>query len=445
MGSAGSLFHPPIFFLSCLAALVSVSCASTGSFVKIDGAVDHTRYSEGLELLEKNKYSLYSGEKDAVLYFLDKGMLSHYAGEYGESSRLLENGERAIEEAFTKSVSREIGSYLLNDTVLEYSGEDYEDIYLNSFNALNYYHRGKLEDALVEIRRMNSKLAYLANKYDLLLSELQQKALEENIDQIPPNPNAPSQFADSALARYLGVLFYRGEGLYDDARIDSEALRLAFANAPDVYRHPPPASLAGELAIPPGMARLNVIAFSGLSPVKRGEVLRIPLPGPRWIKIALPELERRGSAVTRIAVVFDNGEHFDLELLEDIEAVVRETFKTRQNIIYLKSIIRGVIKGIGSSALDSAARETEGSAALILDLLGIAMQIFAETSEQADLRISRYFPARAHVGGINLKPGRYSFEVKYYGGSGREIASVRYDNMRIGDRELNLAEAVCLK
>ena len=442
------IFHQTkkIFF-SCLVFLLSFSCASTGSFAPLDSAVDHAKYLESTKLLEQKKYSLYAESMDSVLYFLDKGMLCHYAGEYADSSQLLEKGEIAIEDAFTKSVSREIGSYLLNDTVLEYAGEDYEDIYTNVFNALNYYHRGKIEDALVEIRRMNNKLAVLADKYDLLTSELQKKASEGLLEQFPPIPGAPPGFADSALARYLGLLFYRGEGLYDDARIDGEALRFAFANAPNVYKHPIPSSIAGELDIPRGMARLNVIAFSGLSPAKSSETMRIPLPGPRWIRISLPYLEQRTSIVTRIEVIFDSSERFDLELLEDIEAVAMETFKTRQNTIYLKSIIRASMKGIGSSVLGAAAKETEEDVglSLILSLFSLAAQVFAETSEHADLRISRYFPAKAHVGAINLEPGVYTFIVKYYNKNGREIASQRYENMKISEHGLNLAEGVCLK
>ncbi|MDR0582785.1 MAG: hypothetical protein LBG57_00320 [Treponema sp.] len=435
-------------FLLCYAAAFLVLSCATGSFARLDNAAEQSRYAESAGLLEKRKNSLYAPSKDSVLYFLDKGMLSHYAKNYAESSRLLESGERAIETAYTRSVTREIGSYLLNDTVLEYPGEDYEDIYINSFNALNYFHRGNLEDAMVEIRRMNNKTAQLSAKYNVITTALQKEALELGQGNIPANLRAAGKFTDSALARYLGILFYRNEGMYDDARIDSEGLRLAFANAPVVYNYPVPSSISGELNIPKGMARFNALAFSGLSPVKRSRVLRIPLPGSRWAKIALPELESRRSEITRIEVVFDKGQRFRLELLEDIEAVTRETFKARQNVIYLKSVLRAMVKGLGSLALDTAAKETEEDEAeisLVLGLLSITAQIFAEASEQADLRISRYFPARAYVGGINIVPGIYSFRINYYNKSGREIDSVRYNNIHIKEGALNLAEAVCLK
>ncbi|MCL2067689.1 MAG: hypothetical protein FWG99_09530 [Treponema sp.] len=431
--------------LTCLGLLLFLSCASTGSYKKVDEAVSRNDYSGSIELLEENKNSLYNSSRDVVLYNLDKGMLSHYAELHEDSSRLLQDAEAAIEEAYTKSVTQELGSYLFNDNTRDYPGEDYEDLYTNVFNALNYYHRGMPESAMVEIRRMNEKLRFLSTKYDLITSELQQKAIEDKVDNIPSNPDAPTGFSDSALARYLGMLFYRSSGLYDDARIDNEGIRIAFANAPAVYKYPPPSSIAGELNIPRGMARLNVISFTGLSPVKQSKVMRIPIPGGRWAKIALPEMVSRQSEVSRVEIVISNGERLNLELLEDIDAVARETFKARRNIIYLKTVMRAMVKAISSSVMGAAADEVGGEVGLALAVLSIATQVGAEVTEQADLRVSRYFPARAHVTGINLEPGRYSLSVVYYGKSGRQIAADHYTDIDVRENALNLIESYHLK
>jgi hypothetical protein len=439
-GRGGVFFAAP--FCGALFLAAFASCAST-SFVKVDGAVNREDFSGGAEIIESSKSSYYAG-RDGVLYYLDKGLLCHYAGLYGESSRLLEEGERAVEAAFTKSLTMEMGTYLLNDNVREYGGEDYEDIYINAFNSLNYYHQGDIEGAMVEVRRMNNKARFLAGKYGVILSGLQKKALEESAE-IPPNINAKLNFTDSALARYLGMLFYRSSGHSDDARIDRDQLLVAFANAPNVYKHPVPSSVREELNIPSGMARLNVLGFSGLSPVKQEETLRIFLRQDRWVKISLPVMANRPSGVTGIAVILEDGRRFDLELLENINEVARETFEKRKSVIYLKTIIRATMKSAASLSLDEASEKEGGNTGLVLGILSLATQMYAEASEQADLRISRYFPARAWVGGINLEPGTYSFRVNFYGASGRLLVSQEYKDITIRADTLNLTEAVCLR
>ncbi|MDR2069266.1 MAG: hypothetical protein LBP71_05295 [Spirochaetaceae bacterium] len=425
----------PVFF--------TLSCASN-SYARIDNAVAREDFAAGIHMLEGDKKNLY--KSDLILYNLDKGMLTHYARDFEASSRLLEEGERAIEEAFTKSLIQGIGSYLINDTVRTYDGEDYEDIYINTFNALNYYHRQDPEGALVEIRRMNIKLQALAAKYGPLTSRLRQKALEETTLDFSGEDNAGStEFSNSALARYLGALFYRGQGKADDARIDLEGVRLAFAQAPRVYTYPVPSSVAEELTVPAGMARLNVLGFSGLSPIKEQSVLRIPLLNYNYIKIALPVMVYRRSEVGHIEVIFDNQERFTLELLEDMEAVARETFKEHLKVIYLKSVLRAVVKGSTAVVFDEIGRNEEGLTGAVFGLLGLGTQIFTEISEAADLRLSRYFPAKAYVGGITLHPGLYSFSVNYYNREGKKIAAFRYDDVPVQPNKLNLVEVICLR
>ncbi|MDR3336483.1 MAG: hypothetical protein LBT16_04695 [Treponema sp.] len=420
-----------------------LSCASARPFTHVDDLVYTGEWEDSIDTIEKNKKTLYRNT-DTILYYLDKGMISHYAQNYEDSISYLQDSERAIEDAYTKSVTMEIGSYILNDKTREYDGEDYEDIYINAFNALNYYHLNNLEDALVEIRRMNNKLQFLSSKYGIIMSNLQKQALQESTE-IPKDKNiGTTRFSDSALARYLGLLFYRGIGQWDDARIDQNYLKVAFANAPHVYRYSMPSSVNAELNIPQDKARLNVIGFSGMSPVKEEEIIRFPLPGARYLKIALPVIVSRPSPVSRIEVRVHTGERFNLELLEDIDAVARETFKDKAEVIYTKSVLRGIIKGTASSALSIASEEVGGDTGLLLGLISMGTQVLAEASELADLRISRYFPAKAWVGGVNLAPGAYTVTVYYYSANGKLLASQTKD-MEVQLSALNLMETACLR
>jgi hypothetical protein len=432
-----AFFRKPLLIFPIM---LCVACASQ-PYAHVDRPATAGNFREGIGVLENEKYSLYQSQ-DKVLYYLDKGMLSHYAGEYGESIMLLQSAEQGIQAAFTKSVTMEIGSYIVNDSVQEYAGEDYEDIYIKAFNALNYYHKGDLESALVEIRGMSLKLDGLAAKYAGLIAKMEEEARKNGAPVA--DSKAATTFSNSALGCYLSMLFYRGTG-DPNAEVDWRNLRRAFTDAPALYNFPVPSTIKDELEMPKGKARLNIVGFSGLSPVKEERILRVPLPFG-WIKIATPVLVSRPSAVHRIEVVFENGDRHPLELLENIEAVAGETFKAKEALIYTKSVIRATIKGATASAMSIAARETDDAAAsLVLGLFGLGAQIFAEASEQADLRISRYFPARAYVTGITLDPGIYSFSVNYYNGHGRLIESFFFENVSIDENALNLKEAVCVQ
>ncbi len=431
--------------LAALCVLTLASCASVEHSKGPDASFASGDYQAALKQVRAQKGKGYR-DKDAVLFNLDVGMLSHYAGDLTESSKRLRDAERGIEAAFTKSVTQEVSSYLVNDSTKEYPGEDYEDIYLNVFNSLNYYRAGSLDGALVEIRRIDNKLKYLSAKYGVATSNAQRAALEKNRD-VPYDAEAhTTKFANSALARYLGMLFYRADGLYDDARIDRDQVKLAFANHKNVYGFPVPSSLDEELSVPRDMGRINVIAFSGKGPVKTEKVDRIFLKGNNWVKIALPVMTKRPSAVARADVLFDDGRRFDLEVIEDMAAVAAETFKAKAGFIYFKTIVRSIAKTTTSMALEKSAKKTKDSdGAFLLGLLSLGTQIYAEASEQADLRISRYFPGKAHVGGFTVEPGTYSFTVRYFNGANRLVESVRFDSVEVQPGRLSLSEAVCVK
>ena len=437
-----------LFLCALIILPLLMSCKSTASkraplYQQIDEAVSQGRYDQGVETLEMEKEKIYRN-LDIILYYLDKGMLAHFAEDYKDSIDLLQDGERAIEEAFTRSVTLEVSTYIVNDTTQEYPGEDYEDIYINAFNALSYYHLGNLESAMVEVRRMSNKLRFLSSKYGVVTSNMQKKALEDSAE-IPPNEDIGSvQFTDSALARYLGMLFYRAQGDWDDARIDRDDIKIAIANAPRVYTFPAPQSIDEELEVPPDKARLNIIGFCGLPPIKQQKDIRIPLPGARWAKIALPVLVQRPSQVGRIEVLV-NGEQFNLEPLENMGAVAGETFKEREKVIYLKSVLRGTIKGVAVAATNEAGKRVGGVAGVALQLGSLAGQVAAEASEQADLRMSRYIPAMAYVGGITVDPGIYDIQVTYYSQSGSVLARYAREDVLIESGALNLQEFICLK
>jgi len=441
------------FFL----ALMALSCATSASaYLAIDQAVGHADYASAIDAVvrgQEGRNPVYN-TKNAISLFLDKGLLEHYAGNYADSSNDLQRAERLIEEAYTKSISENFFSYILNDNTKEYPGEDFEDIYINVFNALNYYNRGNIEGALVEIRKLtmsSGKLDMLSRKYDYVdpntgksLNEMAQA--ETGISEMPQTKQV--NFSNSALARYLSALFYLGEGNIDAARIEYDQLLAALSNR-NIYRTPIPAAIEQARDVPEGLARLNVLSFTGLSPIKQEETISYSFPffeeaSLQFAVFKLPALTRRPSAINRIEVEVSGADSgsFNLELLEDIGVVIEDTFSARYSNILIKTYIRTLIKYAVADIAAIEVAKRQGEFAGILT--AIATRTAVNISESADIRMSRYLPDKAYIGGINLDPGVYSVIINYYNGN-TVIASAEYRDVAVRLDALNLLESVNLR
>ncbi|MDR1100497.1 MAG: hypothetical protein LBL28_08465 [Treponema sp.] len=460
-------------------SLMVLSCATKSDvYEEIDLAVGSSSYVNALAAIEKGqeaKKPIYPGDNQILLY-LDKGVLEHYAEQYQASAADLQEAERLIEEAFTKSITAEIGSYFANDNTKEYAGEDFEDVYTNVFGALNYYNQGDVEGALVEIRKVNIKLQVLADKYipkenstikpELVTAFVTQAVgvacmaagLPGFIVPLPDAILAPDpvafQFTDSALAQYLAMIFYRGDNRPDDARISREAISAIYAASPNVYSGSLPASIAEEAAIPAGKARLNFIGFTGLSPVKEqkiedmdllffptiGTTLR-PLDNERLRltvgNLAVPTLVERPSVVTGVTVDV-NGEKVQLDLLEDISKVVEETFAVKYPAIRAKAYIRALLKYITVEVAAQVATN-QGLPDMMVVAAATAAKKGVDASEQADIRAGRYLPGKAYVGGITLDPG--SYDVTFTFSNGDTVVKT----INAAANKTNLVEAFNLK
>jgi hypothetical protein len=440
----------PLFILHCsLFIVLSLSsCASGQGKIKFPYASrylekgDYSGAREDLQRQRANPYSEYNLLNE-ISYLQDRGYLAHYAGDYRTSNDDLLEAERAMEEAYTKSVTERAKRVVKNDPYkIEYIGEDYEDFYLNIFTALNFYNAGNFESAMVEIRKVNNKMKFIADKYESRMVEIGSSNWRDQVS------GTPTYYYKSALAGYLGMLFWRAYGNSDSARIDAQSITDAYAQMPEVYSTPLPKELVmrgdvnDELAIPAGMARLNVLSFTGLSPLKSGSE-------------GIADLTIRRSAADRIEIVFDDGKKTELSLLEPISNVVYQIARTR---IFYKTAEENFLMKAGQFKQDT---EFWGNimvdASLMLfmpALIGkytIKALVDYSTSggnydtedRSVDRRMARFIPGKAWVGGINLRPGDYSFTINYYKGT-NVIDSRKIQNYKVEARKLNLIEDFCL-
>ena len=177
--------------------------------------------------------------EDEVLYRLEQGMLSHYQEDWQASAKHFRRADRAIERHYTKDVTKNLQSLLINDLQLPYTGESYESIYLSTFNCLNYLQMGDTEGALVEMRRVTHKLELLNDRQrglaqslakrdtaDAALKKVDEKL--EGVDLLTETGAAPPEIRqNSAFGRFLTTVLYSKAGQPDDARIELQKLRTA--------------------------------------------------------------------------------------------------------------------------------------------------------------------------------------------------------------------------
>jgi hypothetical protein len=424
-------------------------------------------YAAAIAHIEKSKEKSYTF-KDRVIYYLDIGMLYHWNGEYEKSNEFLEKAERAIEENFTKSLTRSASSLILNDNTQTYGGEDYEDIYLNAFKALNYLALNKTDEAFVEVRRINLKLIQLEDKHYKMANKLSEA--EEAHEEFKPGK---SYFQESALGRYLSMLLYRNEYKWDDVRIDLEKIDKGWKLQPDIYTFSKPDFSPSTEKVSPPKARLNVIAFSGLGPDKKASTFYIHteeniiflagssenylgkqnLDGLTFIpwhgvsegyhfKIQLPYMEKHPSEVDHIEVVVVDAATGNLQRLESLENAAVETFSVKKPLIYMKTVTRSVAKGLAAEQAKQKMTANMDSAAALFTRL--ASDLLVDQTENADLRMSRYFPAEAAISELHVEEGIYDVRINYYSANGSLLHTDEHPQVDIAAGKLNVLESAYL-
>lgn len=380
---------------------------------------------------------IYEG-KDAVLLNLEMGSANHFAGNYSESNLYFEQAEYQIEDLYTKSISRAIKSFLINDNQLAYDGEDYEDVYLNAFKTLNYIHLGDLEGALVESRRMSYKLGQLNIRYNGLVEALS----EADTSSTDPNKwtTGETNIRNSSLGHYLSTLLYAKTGKQDDARISYNNLIRSLDDQPAPRWDNPPTRKELSQLTQPGTYNVLINVFSGRSPQKYQNDTRYYFDEiDTYLKFSLPELELFRSRVTSVQISVNGEESFQIPVIEHMDLVAREVYTVKEPIIYARTIVRASLKAIATNSASNEVKEKNEALGRMINFFG---KIAQETTEKADLRGWQTMPGKAHVGVIQLTPGSHSVEIQYLSRSGKIIYSDVQEIEVDSEENLKLVESI---
>ncbi|MCM2322963.1 MAG: hypothetical protein NDJ90_06840 [Oligoflexia bacterium] len=368
-------------------ALLATSCVSARfSGREPDRLFQEGRYDDSAVLLRK-AYEEHGGEsgRDSLLYLLDLGLALHSAGKYEESNQVLLQADRLAEIKDYTSLATEGATLLTGENLKDYKAEDFENVLINTYLAMNYALIGDAENALVEARRVNRKL-------HLMVTEGQRG------------------YKQNAFARYLSAILYEAEGEYNDAYIDYQETRKLEPGLPglglDLWRMArflrmrdeqerwnEEYGLTGEdheraklLAPGAGKGEIIVLYENGLSPEKR--------PNPQFTQ--LPRFYARANPVSRAEVEIDGQASGATFLLHDIEATAIQNLEEKYGKLIAKRLAGVVTKELVS---DEIGRRTNSP------LLGFLVKAAFYASDQADVRSWNLLPRDLQLSRHVVEPG----------------------------------------
>jgi hypothetical protein len=393
--------HAPLWRAIPLAACVSLlgACATYSETIRsTERSLAEQKPLLALQEFEK----LEMPARDRVLFLMNRGMLLRMAGDYDGSTRTLEEAKQLIEALSAVSVREQAASLLVNDAAQSFVGDEFEQVMVNAYLALNYLEQHRLEQARVE-----------ALQVDVRLQEIAQ--------QVPE-----SRYTEDPFVRYLTGIIYEERREWSDAMIAyrkayeayrKHADRFAVA-VPDPLKHDlirlaDRMGLADEAAryreefgiAGPSRADLETegeLVFtlhSGLAPMKNEQSITMQNPSTgRLLRLALPAYHPRPRPLVHARVTV--GERsVRTYRVADIDSVAVKSLEARMPAITARAFVR-------MAAKDKVARDA-GERGGAQGLVGVAVNIANTLTERADTRSWFTLPSQIQLARIALPPGRH--------------------------------------
>ncbi|GMQ90551.1 MAG: hypothetical protein BMS9Abin10_0945 [Gammaproteobacteria bacterium] len=386
-------------------ALFLGACATGGGDSSgIERHLAAQKPERALKTLEKQ--SRQWARRDQVLYLLNKAMLLRMQGQLAASSDTFEQAKQRIDKLYGVSVSEQIGSVIINDRTRQYVGEEFEQVLVNVYEALNYLELEQPDAARVE-----------ALQIDLKLREFSKKI-------------AKKKYTEDAFARYLAGMIYEGQGEWSDALIEYRNAYEAYGEYQKEYGVAVPRSLKrsllrlservglsaemeryeaefdidrGEIAEARGeQGELIYVLSNGLAPVKRENAIFVLAPqAATMVKVSLPYYESRVTSAVTARIKVD-GKVVPMEEVEDVSAIAIRSLKSKMPAIRARAIARASIKGAVAYQLK---RQDQWLLGLLAEFGGLA-------TERADTRSWVTLPSNIFLARIPLAPGAYKVQLE---------------------------------
>jgi hypothetical protein len=410
------LFSPaPLFSMQnlqtglVLAPLLALqACASYGQHANT--------LREGL-LTGQPELSLSIAEQDDlqqkdIITSLDKGMLRRINHDFAGSNQIFEVAKKQIEALYGISITENLSSVTINDTLRGYEGDRYEQLLLHAFMAMNYIQLGQIDGARVEMLQANVKMMEWGDEPD-----------------------------EDAFLRYLEGIIYESLGEYDNALISYRKAYTVYKEKAGVLYPAIPMVLKKDLLrllTWQGMSseyktyakefnltdykpakpdndhgELIVILNNGLAPVRSEAAIPIYSSQIQQnLRVAFP-VYRENKKLLDTPQVEVNGKKYGLETAEDVDALARHSLEEAMPEIMARATARAVVK-----------YNTQHSANENSALAGLLMTVTNMVTERADTRSWTTLPQEIQVQRIVLPVGEYPLKIQMLNVAGQVVDEI---------------------
>jgi uncharacterized protein len=393
------------------------ACASYSDKTKEMGeAYSAGQYDRALASLKES--GVMENSQDRLLWRLEAATILDRKGEVEKSRTFWFEADKIADELYTLSISKTAASLIMSDASSDYDGEDFEKVAIHSMLAHQYIGLGKLDEARIEARKINTKLTEINQKYE---------------------EKSKNKYSDDAHARYLTGLIYEARGEWDNAIID-------YTKGLELYEGEFSRFVKGAAA-PNGLVlglyrclsvrnrtdRIKSLmekykrvigsqstAAAAQSSQQDGEIVVIHELGKIAGKTAKDFVLPIGNQIVRFSfpiltprMIQDSGTGVEIqgngfvraENTAYLDAIASETLEDRRGRMVLKQMTRLVAKAV----LTSQVEQKFGG------LAGLAANVATAATETADTRSWTTLPQAFYITRARVSAGDHEFVIKTNG------------------------------
>ncbi len=348
-------------------------------------------------------------EQKEVISCLEKGMLRRINNDFSGSNQILEVAKQEIEKLYGFSVTENLASITINETLRGYEGDRYEQLLLHAYMAMNYIQLGQLDGARVEMLQANVKmmewgdeseedawLRYLEGIIYESLAEYDNALISYRKAYIVYKEKGGKQYPVAPVGLKKDLLrLLAWQGLWSEYKTYKKEFGMTDFKPVDAN------SKSGELV---------VILNNGLAPIRQEAAIPVfSTEVQQNLRVAFP-VYREGKKRLFVPGIKVNGRHYSMETVEDVDMLARYSLQRAMPGIMARATARAVVK-----------YNTQHSAGESSSLAGLLMTVTNLMTERADTRSWSTLPQEIQLQRILLPVGEYQLIIQMLNTAGRVV------------------------